>query len=392
MKNIRRDEGINWVAVDVIGESEPSLTSLKAADTLKELPDEARALKALILSPAAETIIEERTTASRTADKCQKQYKFWGRLAVFLTLVGAAVGVVWIIQDAQTGFDPEVSNWQWLLTFEAGIAALGVLITKKLTTGNFHTRWMRARVASEQARRRYFDFVCTSPELADFNAAQRFRVDLLSLQLEYFRRFQLDLQYNYFKQKARSNRRISRFFKTYWFLAGALGIVTLGVAFPEQLSSNDKVLMFLDQDWIAEGVEHVDTMVWLAIALLLPFAQTALFDWGSIDNSSQNTARYRLMQAHLESYREQLPEIRRAAAMGQGEIVTAFIEQVGDLLSHENAEWSEVHQSGHRPKFDVMHKRHERVLPGSWKSGLRIVEHWGRKGTDWVGLEREEWR
>ncbi len=388
MTNVKREEGINWLAVDVIGKSDPGLTSLKMADTLKELPDEARPLRALIMSPAAETIVEERIEASKTADKCQKSYKFWGRLAVLATLIGASVGIVWVIQDAFTGFKAE--GWQWLFFFEAAIALFGVTVTKRLTRGNFHMRWMRARVTSEQTRRQFFDYICLSPQLADFDTSQRFRVDLLSLQLEYFRRYQLDLQYNYFCLKARTHRRITRFFKTYGLLAGSVGLVAMGAAFPEQLD-DEKVLMFFDKEAFLAGVDQIDRIVWLVIAMILPFFQTAMIDLGSLDNNVKNATRYKLMKQHLEGYRGRLDEVRRAAAAGRADVVAAYITEINDLLSHENAEWSEVHQSGRRPQFDAMYRRHEKHLPAKWKQGLRMVGQLGRKSRDFGERQSEGW-
>jgi len=202
--------------------------------------------------------------------------------------------------------------WQARL---AALMSMGGLVSGALAgawlnqigAGKLIERWLSTRADAEGLRLRYF-LAVTRPADA---------IETRLLQFEYFRRFQLDVQQNYFEGRRRDHERASQ---------GALTVGSwsmAGVALANGLA--------------LQGVE------WAGIAALGVAGQAFSSAVSNREASRQDTAnaeRYGKTWRKLQQLRERLDDVRRAAAGGDSESMQQFIEAVHEQLAAEHAQWA----------------------------------------------------
>ena len=138
------------------------------------------------------------------------------------------------------------------------------------------------------------------------------------LQLEYFRRFQLDVQLAYYTGRGRQHREESHKsvrLGSYAALATMLGSgLGFGAVAPE-----------------------------LASVALLGVVGAALASLGTnreaLSQDKRNAERYSRTFFALEEIRKDLDRVRRAAVAGDFETVAKFVDAVNDQLSLEHRQW-----------------------------------------------------
>ncbi len=217
-----------------------------------------------------------------------------------------------------SGTAPTVGRWL-ILAAAVGAVVAGGLATmwiQRVKQGQLLERWMTARAEAETARFRYFDIVTERGGAADPN-----------LLLEYFRRYQLDVQRAYYGGRAGDHRRAAD---------RALGRSTLGVAGGSMATG-------------LAGIGMVNP-AWTSLAAVGLVGQA----WGAMVANEEATAqnrrnaeRYGRTRLALDRIYERLDEVRMAVAGGHAEVMAEFVQAVHEQLSLEHRQWlEEMHGAG----------------------------------------------
>jgi hypothetical protein len=165
------------------------------------------------------------------------------------------------------------------------------------------------------------------------------------LQLEYFRRYQLDMQRRYYAnrgaQHARAAGQTGRWQVQSVVLSGLAGIVAAAACFKLGLQSGLE-----PPDWLKIVSDPVSRLPdWTNKAVLATgIIASALFgasvSRSLMDLDERNASRYLTTAANLDFFSESdLAAARAAAAAGDADRVNAFVEEVQRLVSSEHQEW-----------------------------------------------------
>lgn len=308
---------------------------LRPAHHANELPAEAAALKRVLVRPEIEAIINRFRTADKKAIAAQVRYKRVGRTGLYAATMATLVGALFLLP-----IEP------WLKGPAASIASatqvLGLVIaflaSRFLSIAKPFDAWMKNRAEAEIARIALFDAVADASE-----PAREGEIPLLPLALEYFRRYQLDVQRRYYggrgaQQSAaawRNNQllRASLLFTVASMVLGAL--LFLHVAFAWGLPVPVWLLMLRSP---LEGPEANHTLLALGVVA------SALYGLGVarslMDLDERNASRYLTTAQNLEFLTEtRLSAAREAAAAGNPNEVRDFIGRVQEQISSEHREW-----------------------------------------------------
>lgn len=217
-------------------------------------------------------------------------------------------------------FPGQGNPWAKWLLIGLGVASVisGTLAGFDLNTlrqGKLLGEWMTKRAQAETARLEYFNIVAKTS--AAGGQADSF-LDLLKL--EYFRRFQLDVQQNFYRVRSRDNLKDAKRILSYssFAIAGA-GLATglasyLGVASPK-----------------------------FAAIAALGTAFTALSSFAaaheSVYQNQRNAERYSRTADALDGIAATLDDVRAGVQKAGPEPLLGFIEAVHEQLSLEHRQW-----------------------------------------------------
>jgi hypothetical protein len=195
----------------------------------------------------------------------------------------------------------------------SGLASKDMYVAKQ---GELLEDWMARRAAAETARLRYFEGIVGSPAGTD---AEGPPIDLLKL--EYFRRYQLDVQRAYYGQRAKDHREEAA--KTLacsaWAASGAA--VAAGAAGILGASVNPA--------FAALGA------LGAAFAALTSFAAMR----EALNQSRRNAERYGRTRKMLDGLYGRLQEVREAVSKAGAKPLGEFVDAVHDQLSLEHRQW-----------------------------------------------------
>jgi hypothetical protein len=178
---------------------------------------------------------------------------------------------------------------------------------------------MGARAAAETRRIRYFDLVTGLT-----GDAQKGSIPLPLLQLEYFRRYQLDVQMAYYRGRGVDHERTADKLLTLSALAVGLGSFATGIA--ALLGSA------VSPHWVSiAGLGAI-------AAALSAFASSR----EAVGQNRRNMERYRRTLEALESLSGKLDDVGMAAAMGEREPLERFVAAVHEQVSLEHRQWLEA--------------------------------------------------
>ena len=195
-----------------------NITPTKHADTLEA---SAAALSKILrgsqLATAASQYEEKDLSATEAQTAFRKVAKR-ANWAVFLsTCFSAALLIV----------PPLVPDPKWLLVTLGccGIlsGALGAMWLFEIRQGNLLEAWMTGRARAEAERLKYFEFGTQSVENSESAG-----IPLPLLQLEYFRRYQLDVQRAYYRKRRQDHKQAADKFLTLGAYAVGLGALATG--------------------------------------------------------------------------------------------------------------------------------------------------------------------
>lgn len=216
--------------------------------------------------------------------------------------------------------------------------AFGAFLTQRLRQQHLLQRWMAARANSETHRHTYFEQVVltdpsadppSEPTAADDANGAKGAPELSLLQLEYFRRYQLDVQLRYCDQRQRQHRRSADRTVSYAAAAGFFAALSTGLA---------GVLG-------AEG--DVD---WAGLAAF-GIVGTSLASYAAareaIGQDSRNAERLEQTRIALRDLYARLDDVRHAVALGNRWALEEFVAAVHEHLSLEHRQWLREAEMAH---------------------------------------------
>lgn len=279
---------------------------------------DAPALAARLRSSAIVVVAERFEALDGRAVEAQKTFNtvssrarsavFGAGIASAVLLAGGSLGGVW----------PDVSRWI-ILVGAVGAVVLGGAATmwlQQVKQGQLLERWMTARAEAESTRHHFFEKMTEPAGDVDPN-----------ILLEYFRRYQLDVQRAYYGGRGAQHRRAAD---------RALQRSTLGVAGGS-----------IATGFAGLGMTHP---AWTSLAALGLAGQA----WGARVANEEATAqdrrnaeRYGRTRLSLDRVYERLDEVRAAVAGGHPGVLAEFVQAVHEQLSLEHRQWlEEMHGAG----------------------------------------------
>ena len=202
----------------------------------------------------------------------------------------------------------------------ASTGGLGAMLHYHIRQGGLFERWMKDRAGAETHRLRYFETVISAE--GSYEAGSP--MPLASFQLEYFRRYQLDVQVAYYQTRGDRHRRAAD--KT-------LGIGGLAVFIAAITTAVSGLLGALTAPSLASIAA-----IGVVGAALASFASAR----EAITQDRRNAERYERTRTFLVQLQTRLGRVRLAAASGDREPLKEFVASVQDQLSLEHRQWLET--------------------------------------------------
>ncbi len=319
-------------AKELIGEQNENDWILKPEVHADQFSVKAGPLVRILKSEAIKPIIISYNNADKKAEEYQKSYKKWGSIEVYLTAFAAIVGSI-LLYISNNPESPN-SNLEQMSINYINVIRISLLLvqaislagiasaTNLLSKGKYFKKWMEERTKAEKKRIELFETVCGMRGVILPVEVRRNEIPLLLLQLEYFRRYQLEVQINYYRGRSKQHEVAAN----RWLTRGAY-IVFLGTLAATITSS----LTFYN-DWInAFAIMGVITPILLGVQSKLSL----------INQDERNAIRYNITAEHLGKKQQKLVEIRQAASKNDLEYVHRFIKDVNEVISVEHKQWLE---------------------------------------------------
>ncbi len=301
-------------AAGAIGPSHPTDYVVDPTGHAERYRDAAPDLATVLSRSSVRVVAERYQKLDSLALEHQRRFKatssrarsavFWaGVTAAFLLVTGSLSGLL------------SASLRTPLMVVAAGGAvvagALATMWIRQIKEGRLLERWMTSRAEAETARLQYFERVTRDPEPAE-----------PLLQLEYFRRYQLDVQRAFYAERGGDHRRAADRSLSLSSMALAGGAGATGLA---------GVLGALDPAWSALAGLGLVGQAWAA----------RIVNEEATAQDRRNAERYGRTHLALDRIYERLDDVRRAAADGRREVMREFVDAVHEQLSLEHRQWLE---------------------------------------------------
>lgn len=312
---MERDELIQ-AAAQAIGQAAPDDYQVAPATHADLLAASAPALGRVLRRSEIIAVARQFENADQEAGEAKRVFRSAANRANCAVLATACLSALIVIAG------PLATNWGKGLLIALGVigilaGALGSMWLFKVKEGRLLENWMTARAAGETLRLRYFELITNAQDAPGSASA----MPLALLQTEYFRRYQLDVQRNFYRTRRADHRRAAAKWLNMGAYAVALGSVAGGLA------------------GLLGGA--VDTR-WVAIAGLGVVA-TALSSFAAASEALGQDRRNQESYGHaldaIEGLTGKLDEVRAAAAGNQPEPLHQFVAAVHEQLALEHRQW-----------------------------------------------------
>lgn len=332
-------EDIQVQAIQAIGKQAPDDWLLAPEDHAGTLPAEAGPLQRILESTALDAVMRRFRHADEDAGRHQAEFKRFGRAEAWLTAVAAILGalVLWASSALaqEPGWEKFAGVAATVLVVLQAVAVGGAALSKfRLKSGGPFEKWMLWRTEAESARIDFFEAVCGLRQTAVPQTVEPGELPLLPLQLEYFRRYQLEVQINYYRGRGRQHEeaasRLLGFGGAVAFIGALLATLAAGVA---KVGSPVEVLA--------------------ALGVITPALMAAHNSLANLGQDERNAVRYRTTLLHLLRRLEELDAARRDALRGDRERVHEFIRRANSVISVEHSQWSEELHAGEKRRSEA---------------------------------------
>ena len=269
----------------------------------------------------------------RAAIAVQKRYKFGAGWAALLSLVAVIIAAVLIVVQPLGLASPSVVQ---VLVIVQGASLVASFVLSLLNShASLFSRWMTHRANAEFWRIEYFKRVMAANEQHGPN-----ELPLLPLQLEYFRKHQLDVQRRYYDKRGAQHARAVRWGAILRWLAliliviAAVPPIAAGIGF-------DWHAYLVSSGWTMPPIElAIQQRAFISLSTIGAALQGWLAARDLMNQDARNAARYAATLVNLEALAERpLDEARSAAAEGDKDRVLQFAALVDQQISSEHREW-----------------------------------------------------
>lgn len=345
-------------AIAAIGPDEPAKDwQLRPREHAARLPDDAAALKRVLKHADIQDIMERFSQDDAAAVAAQKAYKSAGHWGLRCSTLAAVVGALFLL-PIETWFG-ETARVAALVIQYAALAA-AMIASRILIWKQPFDRWMKARGKAEISRVALFDTVMRAQE-----EERPGELPLLPLKLEYFRRYQLSVQRNYYAGQGAKHAKAAGATQGWQVLSvlvtlAALVVIVAGVL---NIVAASGIPLGASLQWAIDALQ-VLRPPWSDRALLAAgVVSSAIYSFAAsrslMNLDERNASRYLTNAENLNYLTETgLEAARIAAAEGRSEEVAAFVAEIEGLVSSEHKEWVLLREIA--PKPDV---RLSRVPP-----------------------------
>ena len=311
-------------ARQIVGNNEKDDYILQPQKFADLFTDKAPALSRVLKSSELEGIAQKYSQYDEKAITAQKKYKAWmqkARLWVLLTACCSAALLAvatWFVKPDEADLARTLFVAISIAAFVASFIATSYI--KLVENLSLLKKWMGSRAHAEMQRLSYFERFVTR------RFQERDGVDPIFmglLQLEFFRRFQLDMQLNYYTQ--RSGEHAAAAEKSAAISTWSMGIAGLAAAIAGFLGAS------IDPRWAAVA----------AVGFVFQAYASNALSAEAVNQDRRNEERYGRTMKSLQDLRADMDRVRQQVADGNPKILAAYVEAVHEQLSLEHRQWIE---------------------------------------------------
>lgn len=319
-----------------IGRDSPETDwQLRPEEHARNLPTEAGALKRILGRPEVYQIMTQFRQADAAAEAAQARYKRIGRLGLYAATIASFVGALFLLplEAWRAGWPSHAASAVQILALVSAFVA-----ARLLAYARPFDAWMKQRAAAEIARIDLFGHIAQAED-----ASTPDELPALPLKLEYFRRYQLDVQRRYYR--GRGERHATALWRNNLWLSTSLAITAVAVLLAALASLRFAAGIGVPiPTAVAEWSSSISGPGLQRVLLALGVIASSLYGLGVarslMDLDERNASRYLVTADNLDFLAEGgLPSAREAAAESRLEPVLAFIAEVQGLISSEHREW-----------------------------------------------------
>jgi hypothetical protein len=313
------EEAINE-AIETIGRGKRKDYIISPTSHAEEFGEKAPALATILRSSEVEATARQYENEDQEALVAQNKFKIIFKRANSIVL---ATGVLIALVLATAAAATVLPAWlvtTLLVVLSLGSVVTGALASKDLLTirqGHLLEAWMSKRASAETARLDYFDTVAKS----SVKSTGKNYVPLELLHLEYFRRFQLDVQLAYYRERGKDHREEAEKTLSYsgWAVAGAA--IATGSA------------------GVLGGVLHASFAAIAALGTIFTGLSSFASMREAVNQDRRNAERYGRTYRVLDDLSKRLDAVRKAVYTAGMRPLRDFMEAVHEQLSLEHRQW-----------------------------------------------------
>ena len=304
-------------AAGIIGSGSPGDYPLSPVEHAEQLKASAPKLAALLTRSAPVELARQYAEADTEALAAERTFKRWVIRANWAVLATATASALLMAVALLTGTLGGLTQTTLIVLALIGVAAGGIASMSlfRVKEGRLLEDWMTARARAETKRLSYFSYIVNS-------SVQPLDLQLELLKLEYFRRYQLDLQLAYYKTRRSGHRNSAE--RTLSISAGSVLVAAIA-------SGAAGVLGALRSEWAALG----------SLAVFGAALQAFAASRESLNQDRRNAERYDNTAQALQGLRERLDDVRLGIAAGSTSVLGEYVGAVQDQLSLEHRQWLE---------------------------------------------------
>ncbi len=306
-------------ATEIIGTQQAGDYRLEPAEHAKLYADAAPDLAALLGTARVTVIAEEYQQRDAEADGGQKSFKRTMSTANIAVLVAATSSACMMAAEIVLGGTDRdgvaIAAWTGNLVFPLGLiaaisAAAATAALYFVRSGRLFENWMTKRAAAENARLSYFVALAESPASTP---------ELELLKLEYFRRYQYEVQEEYYLTRGAAHRASAQ--RTMFVGGAGIFIAALTGGFAS----------------LAEGMATALAAIAVIGAAISAYAASR----EAMTQDRRNAERYDRTLTALRGLYGRLDRVRQAVANGNREALVEFVGAVNEQISLEHRQWLE---------------------------------------------------
>jgi uncharacterized membrane protein len=337
---------VTAAAIAAIGANPDGNISVgKVEKHIEALTAGAGALKRVLSAEASKIVATQQATLSREADEHQGVFKRNRNIVIAILVLALVVSVAALTVPVPEQHGQLIASIRLatvLLVYFALVVPLVIGLLEQRSDPR--QRWNEARGDSEHLRRRRFEVVIegkTEPLLGE--------IPLLPLKLEYFRRYQVEVQREHYKEKFKENADQAALAK--WLIIPCMLVVFGWLALMLLAFAAVAGEQGMPPAWLPDGVIGFAADLHLIerfnldiIGLLLAIALAALYGAAYLRSllftHQRNASRFERAFENMSYLMEKpLEDARAAARSGDEAGVRAFVARVHSVMSTEYADW-----------------------------------------------------